>query len=197
MINKKAYKEFYTSQEADNWGLEHFGSWNRDMRLNKNDVSQLLFNYAGNMSIIYNLFLRGYKDLTEEEVKEYSRDTYIIANEIRKFELKENIIVYRYTSNALFKLLFDTKKPNVGQVFEDKGFMSTTLVQNQLKDFAKTHNYNCLLKLYLPVGTKGVYIKFSLLNECEFLLPPNSKFRLIRKYWNLSFQRVYECELVN
>jgi len=70
------------------------------------------------------------------------------------------------------------------------------LVPSLLKEFAKKHKYNCILKLYLPKGTKGAYIRFSncVLNECEFLLPPNSKFILVRKHISLKYRMVYECE---
>jgi len=65
--------------------------------------------------------------------------------------------------------------------------MSTTLVLGLLKEFAKKHRYNCVLKLYLPKGTKEAYIRFnnSILNEHEFLIPPNLTFRLIMKHFSL------------
>lgn len=197
------YKEFHTSQEAHDWGMHYFGEWIRDLQLSKdkaaNNVACLLSGYAGNMNTIYNRYLRGFADFDEEEIEKYSKDIAIIADELRKFSLQEDIIVYRYTNKTLFRLLFDSSRPKIGKEFIDKGFMSTTLVRDLLKDFAQKRHYNCVLKLYLPKGTKGAYIKCddSFLDEQEFLLPPNSKFKLIRKYFNMNFFTVYECELVN
>lgn len=203
MVNKDIFREFHSSQEADEWAIHNFGQWIKDIRasnkLDRNSVAYLLYAYSGNMNIIYNRFLRGFKDFDENESKEYSKDIAIIAKEISKFELQDNIIVYRYTNRKWFGYLFQGLKPRVGKMFTDKGFMSTTLVPQLLKEFAKNHRYNCILKLYLPKGTKGAYLKFdnSILNEQEFLLPLNSTFRLIRKRLSLKYVMVYECELIS
>jgi len=204
LINNKTFREFRTDDEAIEWAMHYFGTWVKDIQANKNNedensIASLLYGYTGCMNILYNKYLRGYNVFDEEEIEEYSKNTKIIAKEISKLELQENIIVYRYTHKNLFKLLFESSKPMIGKTFTDKGFMSTTLVADLLKKFAKEHRYNCVLKLYLPKGTKGAYISFknSLLNEQEFLLPPNSKFILIRKYFSLKYGRVYECKLVS
>lgn len=183
--------------------MQYYSSWIRDIEANKNktekNAARLLCDYTGCMNIPYNQYLRGLECFNEEEVREYFSDTAIITNEIRKFDLQENIIAFRYTHKQLFGLLFELKRPKVGQVFTDKGFMSTTLVGDLLKDFAKNRRYNCVLKLYLPKGTKGAYIRFndSLLNEHEFLLPPNSRFLLTGKHINCNLHTVYECELLS
>lgn len=184
--------------------MHYFGSWIKDIQLdkgnyNENNIANLIYDYAGSMNIPYNQFLRGYNGFDEEQIEKYSKDTVIISKEICKFALQENILVYRYTHENLFRQLFESSKPKRGEIFTDKGFMSTTLVANLLKEFAKNHRYNCILKLYLPKGTKGAYIGFdnSLLNEHEFLLPPNTIFKLVRKYFDFKYRRVcYECELV-
>ncbi|AHF11214.1 MULTISPECIES: ADP-ribosyltransferase [Dehalobacter] len=200
MIGKEMYKEFHSSQDAEDWAKKYFHEWinNLQLKADKN-LSQLLFEYSGNMNIVYNRYLRGNQDFSDKEAKEYSEDIKTISNALCKFELKENIIVYRYTHKNLLKLLFNSSKPKVGKTFVEKGFLSTTLVRDLLKDFAKEHHYNCVLKIFLPIGTKGAFIKFndSLLNEQEFLLPPNTKFMLIRKSINRRLQMVYECKLVD
>ncbi|WMJ81460.1 ADP-ribosyltransferase [Clostridium sp. MB40-C1] len=205
MLNRKIFREFHTDKEAYEWAMDYFGSWIKDIQSNKdnddeNDIAHLLYDYTGNMNIIYNEFLRDCNRFNNEEIKEYSRNIVIIAKGISKFALEENIIVYRYTHKNLFRQLFDDSKLKIGKTFTDKGFMSTTLVQDLLKEFAKNHRYNCVLKLYLPKGTKGAYIKFdnSLLNEHEFLLPPNTTFKLLRRKFSIKyFMWVYECKLVS
>lgn len=81
-----------------------------------------------------------------------------------------------------------------------KRIMSTTLVADLLRSFAKSHKYDCLLKLYLPKGTKGAYIdfdnKYNMLNECEFLLPINTSFILKKKFFSFKYMKsIYECYL--
>jgi hypothetical protein len=202
LLDREEYQEFHTSEEAYIWGIHNFGEWVRELNSRKskieNSLYNLLYSYTGNMYKLYNLYLRGLNVFDCDTIRKYSKDTTIIADELRKFQLKENIITYRYTKKHLFKLLFYPSTPKNGLTFTDKGFMSTTLVPNVLKNFAKEHQCNCLLKLYLPKGTKGAYIKFddSSLNEHEFLLPPNSKFVLIKKHLSLRFQTVYECKLI-
>lgn len=204
LLNKDIFREFHSCQDADEWAMHNFGQWIKDIRSakdnsDKNNIAYLLYTYTGNMNIIYNRFLRGFKIFDKKQSKEFSKNIAIITKEISKFELPENIIVYRYTNRKWFYYLFKYLKPKVGEIFTDKGFMSTTLVPKLLKGFAKEHHYNCILKLYLPKGTKGVYLKFdnSILNEQEFLLPPNSTFKLVKKRLNLRYGIIYECELIS
>lgn len=205
MLNRKIFREFHTDKAAYEWGMDYFGSWIKDIQSakdndNANEISHLLYAYTGNMNIPYNQFLRGYNRFDEEQIEDYSMDTAIISKEICKFALQKNIVVYRYTHKNLFRKLFESSKLKIGKTFTDKGFMSTTLVPDLLKEFAKNRRYNCILKLYLPKGTKGAYIKFdnSLLNEHEFLLPPNTTFKLVRRKFSVKYFRwIYECELVS
>lgn len=206
MINRKIFKEFHTDQEANEWAMNYFGTWIKDMHSNKdsndkNNVANLLSKYTGNMNVAYNNFLRGYIKLDAKDTKEYCKKIAIIEKEICKFALQENIIVYRYTRKNFFRNLFKSLNPKMGETFIEKGFMSTTLLPNLLKDFPKKnhHNCNCILKLYLPRETKGAYIEFDkgVLNEYEFLLPPNSTFKLIRKKFSFKYwMPIYECLLL-
>lgn len=203
MKNKKQYKEFLNSQEADVWVNNFYREWVEQLQLHQNDknnnIYNLLYKYTGNLYLAYNKFLRGKIKPTKKDANIYLKDIETIKNEISKFELNENIIVYRYTYKSHFKNLFKNSKPKIGDVFIEKAFASTTLVKNLLMDFAKNHKYKCLLKIYLPKGTKGAYVKFKdCLNEHEFLLPPNAKFILRKKRlnFNLDFPIVYDCELI-
>lgn len=203
MIERKAYKQFQTEQEALCWVTKYYRAWLNYIQEYKNakkpdNAAQLLYDYTGGMNIPYNQYLRKMNELKKENVEQYSRDIDIITKEISKFSLLENIVVYRYTSTGFFKTMFLSPKLQVGKTYTDPGFMSTTLVCNLLQAFAAKRKYNCLLKLYLPKGTKGAYVKFddSLLNEEEFLLPPNTTFRVIRKYFDFKYHRVYECEVL-
>lgn len=203
LFDRKIFKEFQCVREADEWVMKFYGQWLKEIEgtksnINKNNIGNLLSNYTSSMNVQYNNFLRGNIEFDEDMAEEVSRGISIIAKEICKFSLQENIIVYRYTNKKLFKCLFEFSRPEIGKAFTDKGFISTTLAPDLLKEFAKNHHYNCVLKLYLPKGTKGVYIRFKDgINEQEFLLPPNSTFKLIRKYISMKYNMVYECELVS
>lgn len=202
LINKKSFREFQNELEASEWALKYYERWIREIQIDKgnldpNSIAYLLYVYSGNMNVVYNNFLRGVSEYTKSEIEEYTKGIDTIKKEISKFELQENIVVYRYTHTKLFRFLFENFKTKKGKQFTDKGFMSTTLVPELLKSFAKNHRYNCVLKLYLPKGTKGVYIKFdeSILNEQEFLLPPNSTFTLLKRRFSFKYGMVYECIL--
>lgn len=117
---------------------------------------------------------------------------------LASYSLPENITVYRYTKRKWFKLFFINRKAKKGAEFSDKAFISTTLVSDSLRSFAKEHQYDCLLKLHLPQGTNGVYVEFdkdfSCLKENEFVLPPNLTFTVVKHslHW---FTHIFECEL--
>lgn len=204
MSKTNNFLEFHSSEVADEWAISNYGQWIERIRcgkddLNKNSIGYLLYIYSGNMNVVYNNLLRGFEDFSYDEKTRYSKQIGILVEEINKHELPEDIVVYRYTHKRLFKYLFKDLKVKVGNMFTDKGFMSTTLVPELLREFAKSHRYNCLLKLYLPKGTKGVYLRFHkrVLNEQEILLPPNSKFKLLKKYFSFKYGIVYECELIS
>ncbi|MBE6087089.1 MAG: hypothetical protein E7206_03340 [Clostridium beijerinckii] len=202
------FKEFTTEEDAKKWAKENYGQWLNDIQITEytyesKNLNDLLYGYTGDMYLIYNRMLRGTEkyDSEDEETEEFNQRINIINNEISKFNLKENVVVWRYTYKELLKLLFEKQKIKVGHTFTDKAFIDTTLVPDLLRAFAYTHRYNCLLKLYLPKGTKGVYVEFyhenDYLNECEFLLPLNTTFVLKRKYFSFRYMKtVYECYLV-
>ncbi len=121
-------------------------------------------------------------------------------SEFRKQVIPENIVVYRFTQEKYFKQLFSKSKPKVGEIFICKGFTSSTLFPESLLEFAENRNYNCILKLYLPKGSKCAYTYIwqnNRLPEQEILLPTNCTFRLIKKgIWSRKPMPIYECILI-
>lgn len=187
------------------WAKENYGQWLEKIQITQysyssKNVSDLLSGYSGNMDRVYNQMLRGKIKFPKSQSKELIENINIMNNEILNLQLKENIIVWRWTSKKEFKFLFESNKIKKGDTFTDKAFMSTTLVADLLKDFAKSRKYNCLLKLYLNKGTKGAYIdfydKYHMLNECEFLLPIKTSFVLKKKCFSFKYMKwIYECYL--
>ena len=72
----------------------------------------------------------------------------------------------------------------VGDVFEDKGFVSTTLDPDIATSFSASALYGKILQFHLPKGTKGLFPEYFLGDEVyswkerEFLLPRNSNFKV-------------------
>ena len=206
MQDVQIFKEFFAEDEAKRWAKENYGDWLDKIQITKysyssKNINDLLFGYSGNMDRVYNQRLRGKIKNCENQCKEFMKNIKIINNEISKLKLKENVIVWRWTSKSEFKKLFENAKIKKGHTFIDKAFMSTTLVADLLENFAKNRKYDCLLKLYLPKGTKGAYIdfydKYHLLNECEFLLPTNTSFVFQKKFFSFKYMKwIYECYLV-
>jgi hypothetical protein len=111
--------------------------------------------------------------------------------------LKSDTTVYRGIKGNGLDFFEGLKK---GDVFEDKGFVSTTLDTNVATKFAVQGNMyqGIVLRMTLPKGTKGLYPTSvtGLTNlssrEAEFLLPRDSKFKVLNNEG-----RVWDVELVN
>lgn len=165
MQKNQSFKEFTTEDEAKTWAKENYGQWLEKIQITKysypsTEINDLLYGYTGNTYQMYNPMLRGFGKYDKEETEEYTQNINIINNEISKFKLKENIVVWRYTYKNMLKLFFENNKIKKGDVFTDKAFMDTTLIPDLLRNFAIDHRCDCLMKLCLPTGTKGAYVYF-------------------------------------
>ncbi|MFL0197127.1 ADP-ribosyltransferase [Clostridium sp. WILCCON 0269] len=205
MFNKKVFRQFKNEEEVYEWVTDNFGGGTRYIEIyenssDKSDMANLLCCYTGNKNNIYRKILWGCaKELGGEEIENYLKEISIIPKEICKFELQENIIAYRYTYKKTLEKGFESLKIEKGETFTNKMFMSTTLIPGLLKEFFKSRKCDCILKLYLPKGTKGVYVSVgkNALNEQEFSLPPNSTFKLIKRSYSFKYHMpLYECELL-
>lgn len=105
----------------------------------------------------------------------YYKDTINeIDKSISKFNLKQDIIVYRGVSSAAFD---GGVIPEVGTILQDKGFMSTTVRKSVASDFDKGY----ILKINVPKGKgRGAYVKSisNYPNEHEFLMKRSSKLKV-------------------
>lgn len=93
------------------------------------------------------------------------------------------------------------KNLNVGDVYEDKGFASTSLDADIATTFATIglgREDGLVLRMNLPKGTKGLFptsvtgLSSLSSRESEFLLPRNSKFKILSNQG-----RVWDVEVVN
>ena len=82
--------------------------------------------------------------------------------------------VYRGANERYFKTL------SVGDVFEEKGFTSTSISPAMTLKFTRFKNMPTILKFRIPEGKKIIYPSTS--TEAEIILPPNQKFKVLKKY---------------
>ena len=106
-----------------------------------------------------------------------------IKNAMNKYELGDDLIVYRGCDNKMFgglKDAEDIKKCFLGRVVRDRGFVSTSAVKG--KQFTKMR---IQLKIKIPRGKgRGAFISplSHFPKEHEFLLKNNSSFRVTDVY---------------
>ena len=89
---------------------------------------------------------------------------------------------------------------NSGDVFQDKGFVSTTLDTDVATAFSVQGNMyqGIVMRMKLPAGTKGLYpttvtgLNSLSSREAEFVLPRDSKFKVLNNQG-----KVWDVELVN
>ncbi|WP_310603392.1 ADP-ribosyltransferase [Anaerosporobacter sp.] len=218
-IDKKIFREFTDYTTAHDWGLKNYAEWisrlsresPQQSEITSNLVSSyinaehdwgiadVLFGYTGSKNMIYNQILNDETNFDEGEILQFSKEIELIDSELRKFALPENIVVSRYTHKFAVDQLFKNQKVKVGETLQYKGFVSTTLVEDKLREFAKNHKYNCVLRIYLRKGIMGAYIWFEDgLNEAEFLLPKNCTLKLLKKrFFYKGLFWLYECVLVS
>lgn len=206
VIDGQEYREFDSAEEVEIWARKHYDSL---LALPKeNEVHKMISGYTGQYYKWYNTLLRyhlpvdskeyrkidpeGKRDDIKEDIKEIQK----IKEVLCKYSLPENIIVYRLTHKKDIKVLCNGRPIRIGAEFSDKAFYSTTLIRSLLRNFGWQNHCDCVLKLYLPKGLPGAYVsldkEWSCLDEQEFLLPPNIKFRIL-KIHHFTYPLKIEC----
>ena len=102
-----------------------------------------------------------------------------LDNAIKRFELKNNLKVYRASDDSLIK------DKNVGDVVQDNAFLSTTPFKNSLADYRAKWGGNYKPYTYIiniPKGAgRGAYLPYYShfgFTENEFLLNRNNKYKI-------------------
>ncbi|TPR51666.1 ADP-ribosyltransferase [Apilactobacillus micheneri] len=116
---------------------------------------------------------------TKQEVKN-------IQDALSKFNLKKPMTVYRGLNGVGFAKGLNGQPNQVGSVYSDKAFQSTSVDQNAAIGFLNTSeknpNNNILIKLNVPAGNNGAYINSisKSKNEKEYLLNSGKKLVITR-----------------
>jgi hypothetical protein len=207
VFESEKYKEFENSDEGNAWGWMHFSDV---LTPEDNSAYESVLFYTGSMSRKWNKVLRRYPSIESGQFESSARGEFAEDGEqirrikevnsvVTQHRIPENIIVYRYTNKKLIRKLCSAWILKRGMRFTDKGFFSTTLVSHLLMDFANKHECDCLLKIYIPKGTKGAYVSIknspSILNEQEVLFAPNLKLEIVKVNY-LTHPFSIECKII-
>lgn len=91
-------------------------------------------------------------------------------------------VLYRGISNQALSDQFRSGSIKAGDTFQDSAFMSTSASSGVANQFGNQYNKKSVsMEILAPRGTRGAYIEPFTQNfgEAEFLLPRNSKLRIV------------------
>lgn len=125
------------------------------------DELSALEDYAGNEYLAINSHLRGEFRTPDANVKRSVRQ---LDSLISKSTISEPVRVYRGIAARV-------QDVRVGEVFGDKGFVSTSMNADVARQFAE----GLLLRINVPAGTNAVHVPG---DESELLLPRGSRFKV-------------------
>lgn len=191
--NLMDYREFTNADEAERWAWEYYSDL---LSLNpESEQYKLFFSYTGSWYKVLNRLMRvcpavGSEAFDKIDFGDYAEEKaeIIALNSIlQKYSLPESIVVHRFAHISDIVKMTGAYFLSKGVQFLDKAFVSTTLVKNLLIPFGKENGCSCVLRIYLPKGLPGAYVSFktdkTLLNEQEFLLPPNVPMKIIKIHY--------------
>lgn len=113
--------------------------------------------------------------------------------------LSEELVAYRGVKGNGLNFF---EKLKVGDIFEDKGYVSTTIDAGVAQQFGGSQPYydGLVFRMKLPAGTKGIFPSgyhepmygwTPSMTEAEFLMPRNSKFTIVAqrgKVWDIEYK---------
>lgn len=147
--------------------MYHLGqAWHKSLTINQ---TKALVAYTGAEYSIINGSLRG----TNNPTKKVTTQIKNIDQGLAKFKLPYNFTVWRGTSLTNVKASLGNKPLKIGVVFNDKGYMSTSL----LKSVANNFKSDALLKIQVPKGLHGADLAAlsNFKEEDEYLINHNTK----------------------
>lgn len=205
--DKNAYKEFSTSDEAIDWGNTHYKDWATSYKkvfyLAKGFIKSSLADapiecYCGYSYKQINQFLR---ENIDSELNTYKELADILAIALCSApRIPINLVVYRLVPDEFIKTLIAQNKNNNGNLTQEKGFMSTSLLKDIVNSEEAYSSKKNLLKIYVDENTVGIYVNsVASRNEQEILFPPNGYLALIEyPYHDASCGKtIYECKFIN
>lgn len=167
----KIFKEYdpekYENSEEFINGISNYEEWSKNLTAEEKEA---LRDYLGDGYREINKHLRDGNKPTERENH--------ITNAISRFELNENIVVWRGTSNKVWEEVLEREYLEIGDTFIlDRGYTSTSIDKNITTSFAR----GVLFKIKVPKN-KGfcAYMEcLQVYEEKEMLFKPNVKFKFL------------------
>lgn len=207
-------REFRTENEVNQWLEDNYSDLISYIQTNcesddEMNPARILYGYGGNGHRLYNPILRAakgdmvvvYEHFEKTNEGFLHKEIQILDQFIMNNSLVENIVLYRYDSVNILKILYlyITRK---GKTSIDFGFPSTTLLPytDGMKRLRERQSFNVLYKYYTNKGVPAVPVKFtpkqSNLKEFEMILAKGIKRKLIKKGFDLKIGLPYfEFEL--
>jgi hypothetical protein len=204
------FREFISLEDALNFGMKYFSEWLKDFQVEGKfrriyklgDIEYLTIKeekgqeYAEQIKrecLVYEAFsyyCGGNYGLAINELCRYGHSNYqfkkeilesliqVIDNEINKYEIRENIIAYRTFCYKDFLRAQKTNRINIDDIITDQGFMGVGLVKEKLLE---EHDYDTVMKVYIPVGSQAIYIDLisNRLNEQELLFKKGTRLKVL------------------
>lgn len=204
--NKEKYKEFKNAEEAQVWGMTHYGHWaeqyKNTMKFARNAVKGSLCTaplecYCGYSYRQINQFMRNDADNEYNTYRELADILSIVLCSAPRIPC--NLVLYRLVNEEFIEKLIEANKENTPTPIQEKGFMSTSLLKditNESEPYAAENN---LLKIYVQEETIGVYVNaVTKRSEEEMLLFPNMYLGLSSYPYTdkENGRKVFECQLI-
>lgn len=152
--------------------------------INKEDCISLVRYYTFHGSHYMNSYLRDNNNIKNKSLENIILKLWKLI--LNSPTIKSNKIVYRFIDDDFF-----LKHLKIGDIYQDKGFISTT--RNQFYDVDSEKFGYILLKINLPKNSKGCLCvePYSLFkDEEEVILPPLAKLQLINKDDNVKYYHI-------
>ena len=111
--------------------------------------------------------------MSEEEI---ANKISLIDSALDKFELLDDVIVYKGTYRDYFE------NYEVGDVFDIKCFYSTSFDEGVAEDFSTFFGTDFMVEIKVPMGTVSAYLGYNgaYENENELLLARGLKYRVLK-----------------
>jgi len=163
-------QEFDSRDSAHLWGEDRYGNWVEDLP----DAQMRALQSYQNVPAV-NFPLRGLEDFEGDELKQVALMDEALGSSV----LPDDVITWRLVDQEAIGPL------NVGSVFRDDGYTSTSLAREVIDDF-DPENWDMTqavyrFKVYVPRGYNAAYIGEGFdefFNQEELLLKRGSRFRV-------------------
>lgn len=206
LLSLDYFKEFKTDEDAQKWGELYYSYWAEQYKTSSKRIKTVLDNvintdvighYCGYSYRQINNYLRyGFDDTKSKLYEKLSQNLISICSFAPL--IPENIVVYRYPGDNVIEKIIKSNKKRIP--FQERGFLSTSLVKNTITKQMEYKQNKYLLKIYVPKNTIGFYVNpIVARDEQEMLIYPNNFLQLIKyPYFDEESKKtIFECYLQN